>query len=345
MNLLLARMAGAGFATIALVPATAQTWEPTPIPTAETIRSVHFLTEDLGWAAGYAGVVLRTDDGGANWAPQVSETNSQRILAIRFVDASNGWLAAGRHVAYTVDGGADWIPVTIDGDANIFRNTIFPASATQAWAPAVCGSCVQRWFYRYTVGPAGSTAEQTYDLTGSSAQFIDLHFVDADNGWAVGTSGLVRRITAASGDTPGFAPQSSGVALQLNAVFMLDADTGWIAGNTGTILATTNGGALWTPQESGTVANLRDIAFGDAQNGWAVGEGGTILATSDGGENWGAETSGVGTTLWSVSVHASVYAGGGDAANSANAVVLKRAAPLDLIHLDGFEDPLKRAES
>lgn len=339
MHRLLVRVVAGGFVSIALAPhALAQSWAPTPIPTSETIRAVHFVSEDLGWAAGYAGVVLRTEDGGASWLPQVSETTSQRLLAIRFVDASNGWLAAGRHVAYTTDGGADWIPVTIDGNPNVFRNSIFASSATQAWAPAVCGSCVQRWFYRYTVGPGGSTAEQTYDLTSSSAQFIDLHFIDADNGWAVGTNGLVRRITAASSDTPGFAPQTSGVVLQLNAIHMLDANLGWIVGNTGTILATTNGGAQWTPQTSGTSANLRDVSFRDAQNGWAVGDVGTILVTADGGANWDPEDSTVDTTLWSVSAQASVYAGGGDAANSANAAVLKRAAPPDLILRDGFED-------
>ena len=340
MQLLLARRTGVVLTTaLASTCAYAQTWAPTPIPTSETIRAVHFVSEDLGWAAGYAGVVLRTEDGGANWTPQVSETTSQRLLAIRFVDGSNGWLAAGRHVAYTTDGGADWIPVTIDGNPNVFRNSIFASSETQAWAPAVCGSCVQRWFYRYTVGPGGSTAEQTYDLTGSSAQLLDMHFIDADNGWAVGTNGLVRRITAASSDTPGFAPQTSGVVLQLNAIHMLDANLGWIVGNTGTILATTNGGASWTPQTSGTSANLRDVSFRDAQNGWAVGDVGTILVTGDGGASWDPEDSGVDTTLWSVSAQASVYAGGGDAANSANAVVLKRAAPPDVIYLDGFEDP------
>lgn len=340
MRALLAFRFGAAAATcLAACAATAQDWAPTSIPTTETMRSVHFVSDDVGWAAGYAGVVMRTVNGATDWTLQNSETTQQRILAVRFVDADNGWLAAGRHVARTVDGGADWIALPIDGNANFFRNTIFPVSAAMAWAPATCGTCVQRWFYRYTIGAGGSVAEQTFDLVGSSAQFLDLHFVDIDNGWAVGTGGLVRRITAASSDTPGFAPQTSGVGAQLNAVFMLDADTGWIAGNTGTILATSNGGALWLPQLSGTLANLRDIHFRDAQNGWAVGEGGTILATTNGGADWAPEDSGVSTTLWSVSAQSSVYAAGGDAANSANAVVLERAAPVDLLFGDGFEDP------
>lgn len=322
-------------------PVQAQTWGPLTIPTAETLRSVHFVSEDVGWAAGYNGVVIRTGDSGANWTPQASET-TQRILAVRFVDASTGWLAAGRYVARSVDGGADWVALTIDPNAAIFRNSIFPVSATVAWVPTVCGSCppAQRWFYRYTIGAGGAVSEQTFDLLASSAQFLDMHFTDTDNGWAVGTSGLIRRVTAASGNAPVFAPQASGVAVQLNGVFMLDANTGWIVGNGGTILATTDGGALWSPQASGTMANLRDVAFRNALQGWAVGEGGTIRVTTDGGQNWAAEDSGVATTLWSVSAPLSVYAAGGDLVASANAVVLKRAAPPDLVLRDGFEDPL-----
>ena len=326
-------------AVAALAPRAAHSqWVALPSPTADTLRSAHFLTEDAGWVAGYNGVVRRTDNGGLAWTPQTSGTNL-RLLAVRFVDANNGWINAGLYVARTIDGGANWTPLTIDPSALIFRNNGFPTSASVYWVPAACATCMTRWFYRYTVDGGGMSIEQTFDLVGSTAPFIDMHFVDADNGWAVGTSSLIRRISNASSSTPGFAFQNCNncMSVTLNAVFMLDANIGWIVGNNGTIRATTDGGTTWLPQTSNTAAALRDVHFRDSLHGWIVGDGGTILATADGGANWVPETSTVGTALFGVNVQTtSVYAVGGDLATSTNGVALKRT---DRLFADGFEGP------
>ena len=316
-------------------PAVAQ-WAPLPSPTADTLRSVDFASDSTGWVAGYVGVVRRTVDAGAQWTPQTSGT-TVRLLAVNFVDANTGWINGGLYVARTLDGGGDWDTVMIDSNANFFRNKGFPSAANMYWVPAGCATCVTRWFYRYTIDDLGMSIEQTFDFVGSTAPFLDMHFVDADNGWAVGNAALIRRITAASSATPGFAFQTCTNCLgaTLNGIFMLDANTGWLVGNTGTIRATVNGGATWTPQTAGTAVNLRDVHFRDAMTGWIVGDGGTILATTNGGADWAPETSGVGVPLFGVvTTSDAVYAVGGDLANSTNGVVLKRT---DIVFADGFE--------
>ncbi len=311
-------------------------WTVLPSPTAATLRSVDFIDDSTGWVAGYDGVVRRTVDGGQMWTPQNSGT-SVRLLAINFVDANNGWINGGLYVARTVDAGANWISVTIDPSALIFRNRGYPSAANTYWVPAGCGTCMTRWFYRYTIDGLGMSIEQTFDLVGSTAPFLDMHFVDADNGWAVGNAALIRRITAASSAAPGFAFQTctSCTGATLNGIFMLDANTGWLVGNTGTIRATTDGGTTWAPQTSGTLANLRDVHFRDATTGWIVGDSGTILATVNGGANWTPENSTVGVSLFGVATTPGVaYAVGGDLATSTNGVALKRT---DVLFQDGFE--------
>lgn len=327
-----------GVAALAASGTAQAQWAPLPSPTSDTLRALHFLDDRNGWVAGYNGVVRRTGDGGASWTPQVSGTNV-RLLAVRFVDPNTGWINGGAYVARTTNGGGDWIPLTIDLTPLIFRNNGFPTSATTYWVPAACGSCNPsiRWFYRYTLDGSGATNEEFFDLVASSAALFDLHFIGADNGWAVGASGLIRRITNASSATPGFAAQTSTTSNTLNGVFMLDATTGWIVGNAGTIRATTNGGANWSPQTSSTGANLRDVHFRDALNGWIVGDAGTILSTTNGGATWVPENSTVVTSLFGVQALASnVYAVGGDLATSTNGVALKRS---DLVFSNGFEDP------
>lgn len=313
-------------------------WTTQTNPTSETLRSIYFHDELTGWVAGYGGVIFKTVNGGTTWAPQTSGTGN-RLLSVRFVDANTGWAGAGLYVGRTANGGANWTPLMIDPSALIFRNSVFPVSADVAWAPAGCGACMPatRWFYRYTFVSGNIVTEQSFDVISSTSPFLRMYFVDADNGWAVGFSGLIRRITAASGATPSFGFQTSGTGQTLNGIFMLDANTGWIVGNGGTILATTNGGTNWNPQNvGGPTANLRDVGFTDAQNGWAVGDAGTILVTSNGGATWTPEVSPVtNTTLWSVAAKpGAVHASAGDLANSANSAILVRT---DLFFADGFE--------
>jgi photosystem II stability/assembly factor-like uncharacterized protein len=322
-------------ALVLAAPAAAQ-WSPLPSPTADTLRSVDFAGDSTGWVAGYNGVVRRSVDAGQLWTPQDSGT-SVRLLSVDFVDANTGWINGGLYVARTTDGGADWNMVTTDPSALIFRNKGAASAANTYWVPAGCATCVTRWFYRYTIDPGGMSTEPTFDLVGSTAPFLDMHFVDADNGWAVGNAGLIRRITAASTGTPGFAFQTctNCMSAALNGIFMLDANTGWLVGNTGTIRATVDGGTTWTPQNAGTAVNLRDVHFRDAMTGWIVGDGGTILATTNGGADWTPENSGVGVALFGVvATTDAVYAVGGDLATSTNGVVLKRT---DIVFADGFE--------
>jgi photosystem II stability/assembly factor-like uncharacterized protein len=88
-----------------------------------------------------------------------------------------------------------------------------------------------------------------------------------------------------------------------------DALHGWIVEPGGTILATKNGGALWSRQRSGTDHNLVAVAFTDTTHGWAVGGGSsdianadtTILHTSDGGVVWSEQNAGAHGVLFGVS--------------------------------------------
>jgi photosystem II stability/assembly factor-like uncharacterized protein len=336
MRNLAARAGAAAFGLLFASPALAQ-WAPEASGTTETLRAIHFVSRTHGWAAGYNGTIIRTTNGGTTWSPASSGV-TDRLLHLRFVDASHGWAGAQKKIVRTTNGGATWTIVPVDPNFLITRDAFFPVSPTVAWASGWQSPPLQRWLYRYTLNPDSSVSEQVFDLTpNASPHFYDLFFTDPDNGWAVGGSGVIRRITAASSATPGFASQTSGTIQQLNGVFMVDAARGWIVGHGGTILRTTNGGASWTPQGSGTTANLRDVYFVNPDCGWAVGDGGIILRTTNAGLVWTQESSGATTTLWSVDGLAAAHAAGGNEASSANSVLLGQSPP-DLLLAAQFEE-------
>ena len=72
-------------------------------------------------------------------------------------------------------------------------------------------------------------------------------------------------------------------------------------GTTGTILATTDGGSVWSILNSGTTTGLSSISCPDVNSCFAVGDAGTILTTTDAGATWVARSSGTPLALLGIS--------------------------------------------
>lgn len=312
---------------------TSQSYESQPA----TLRAIHFIDANTGWAAGYDGLIVHTTNGGTSWSKQTTGITT-RFVALRFIDANYGWANTGLKVFRTENGGGTWNDMTgLDANAAIFRNTIFPVSSTVAWSTAQANG--QRWFYRYTATSATAVTEETFGLITSGVQLLDLWFVDQDNGWAVGTSGQIWKIANASTGSPSFTNQTntSVTSANLRGIYMLDADNGLAVGDNGTIIKTTNGGTDWSTVTSGISSTLRDVLALDMNNVIVVGDGGVIRRTTNGGADWTTETSGVSTVLWSISYTGTSpgYIAGGDLSTSQNGVILKTTDPLP-VQLSAF---------
>ena len=74
---------------------------------ANQVDGLHMVSDQTGYAVGTngTGLVLRTLDGGLNWAPQVSNS-AQALNDVWFVDALRGWaVGAGGRIVHTSKGG------------------------------------------------------------------------------------------------------------------------------------------------------------------------------------------------------------------------------------------------
>jgi len=137
-------------------------------------------------------------------------------------------------------------------------------------------------------------------------RLTDIHFVDKNNGWAVGAAGVIMH-TKNGGDT--WNVQDSGTDYELEGIFFTDKLNGWAVGGNirpprkqdfidrdvgamGIILHTEDGGKTWLPQLMGEARWLNDVMFIDNKSGWAVGEFGLVLDTVDGGETWVVQPTG-----------------------------------------------------
>jgi photosystem II stability/assembly factor-like uncharacterized protein len=138
--------------------------------------------------------------------------------------------------------------------------------------------------------------------SGTDKNLSAVQFIDANNGFVVGDSGIILRTTDAGNN---WEIQPSETDLPLNDIFFLDENNGWIAGgyvNTGggfwaygIILRTTDGGTTWSKQLEDSLDRHSGIFFKDSLNGWCVAY--RILKTTDGGVNW-SEVIGLSWEVW-----------------------------------------------
>lgn len=80
-----------------------------PLPTGNLLSSVHFTDGNIGNAAGTLGTIIKTTDGGINWAIQNSNTTND-LAEILFTNSFYG-VAVGRFgtILKTINGGNNWL--------------------------------------------------------------------------------------------------------------------------------------------------------------------------------------------------------------------------------------------
>lgn len=107
-------------------------WTKVPVPTTASLRGLSVVSEKVVWASGTGGTVIRTVDGGKNWAVMtVTGAGSLDFRGIRAFDdktaviISSGPAEKGQaHIYRTSDGGKTWQQVFEEKRAGIFFDAV-----------------------------------------------------------------------------------------------------------------------------------------------------------------------------------------------------------------------------
>jgi len=184
-------------------------------------------------------------------------------------------------------------------------------SATLGWAVGYPHWEQASKVYTATIIKTADGGESwTAQAVGSSVSLLSVDFVDAEDGWAVGTSGAILH-TSDGGAT--WIDQGLPITDELRSVCFVDASHGWATGvrpihydsfgdadNWEASIWHTDDGAIWAQQsDPDNVSILHDVDFIDTQRGWAVGakytgddqyghpeHAAVVYHTSDGGLTW-----------------------------------------------------------
>ena len=256
------------------------------------LTSVCFLDERTGWIVGDRGVVLRTDDGGANWIAQESGVGC-RLNSVCFLDPARGWIAGGYYDPYvhrsrgvvltTTDGGATW---------QLASSALLPAlrslrmtSTLEGWAVGDRSEFLQSSLFLTRDG--GKTWNPVPGIAAGDLAAADLDA--AGRGAATDGAGRVFRIERRSIVA---APAAQFGPRRVRHLALSPSGAGVLVGDGGLVRLTADGGASWhvppsDPAEgAGAQCDWRAVAV-LGERLWIVGAPGSlVLYSPDAGRSW-----------------------------------------------------------
>lgn len=303
-----------------------KTWIPKLSGTTENLFNVFFNGPDNGYVIGDDATILRSTDGGANWT-SISNPGTYfafggpELRAIDFLDLQNGIVGGDGYTFTTTDGGVTWSISTNDLDKISF------ATETRGFAVGLNGAFLE-------TKDGGSTWSNVPHVGIESLH--DVHFVDANRGYIVGSdqifttidggdnwtkqslftskqaycvvqpkanvvlvsgsSGLMKRSTD-NGNNFVTLPDL-GVDLLFDMKFP-SGNIGYVCSQDGEVFKTTDAGATWNLTTTGVSSSLRDLHFINDSTGWAVGGAGKVLFTKNGGTTWTVQYQGGNSDIYS----------------------------------------------
>jgi photosystem II stability/assembly factor-like uncharacterized protein len=264
----------------------------TPLPSAEEVTDIEFVSSTTGWAIGANNAIMRSTNGGTTWSSKdyLASLYPPYLVKLSAVDATHAWIGGYyltgewrqyyHNVVLRTSDGTTWqaaAALMADGSTGWGVVGIDFANRDRGWGVTAGGGFIYTW-------NGGAVWTPPIDMEGVST-FSDVSFADANNGWAVGEDassyGSGNGLILHTSDGRTWYRQATNVAglsplPSVRAVCAVSPSVAWAACSGGYILHTTDGGSTWTYFHPVT-ADLNAVAFATADTGWVVGDNGTIV--------------------------------------------------------------------
>src|SRR4030066_1455692 len=266
-----------------------QPWKKLQSPVNITLRYLSFVDSLTGWAAGEAGTIIRTTDGGNSWEIQNS-TVQTFIMDIFFVDKNLGWALTLKDVfpftsviLKTTTGGDEWTAEDFPDSSKLIR-TIFFFDSLNGFAG---GS-----YIAHTSDGGDSWIESDIDSNMVSGfPVFKFNFLNRQFGYACGgridVAGVVWRTT-----NSGLHWSAQGISAdEVFDVFIFDSLYAMtLSGDPEGFfpiakIRTTNAGETWNYEDLSFFGLSFTIDFRTYNEGWSA-SGYKFLLTTNRGETW-----------------------------------------------------------
>jgi photosystem II stability/assembly factor-like uncharacterized protein len=243
-----------------------------PLPQGNLLTDITFTTPTKGFAVGYSGVLVITEDSGNSWN-YAGNVGLNDIESIFFLNPDTGWICGYGFVSRTYDGGSTWIPVNPPGQNDVYNDIYFTTSST-GFLSGEYGEL----FYSVDGGDSW-----TLKTTGTDENLHEIFFVSDQIGFVTADNGDIIK-TINGGLT--WNSYYTGVDEDLYSAWFLNENTGYIGGYWGTMLKTINGGSSWTPINLNLTSTVYSMSFINENVGFLGTSNNGVMRTVNGGTSW-----------------------------------------------------------
>ena len=259
----------------------------TPNPAQESLTSVRFFNDSIGYAVGNGGTILKTVNAGTSWT--LLTTNTTQTFLTVFPTSKDTVFAAGNGGLLTrsIDGGLNWYSLTTGTPKNIY--SLYFISSQIGYAAT--GEQINTGIEVISSGTIYKTTDGGLNwnpVLNASKPYRTVHFMNEQVGFAGGDSanGIVKTINGGQNWQNLTLPDLEGNTI-LSLQFV-NANLGYAVGTKGVVYKTINGGSNWTKTTIDSNAALFSVHFTDTDTGYAVGTNaeGIIYKTVNGGTTW-----------------------------------------------------------
>jgi photosystem II stability/assembly factor-like uncharacterized protein len=254
---------------------------------------------------------LYTVDKGVNWdqitGPFAALEDALSAVCFAVNKDTSRWLitrgpeaapANPAEVSYTDDSGYNWTAVDVEAAGTRAANdsgALFALDRRHVWLVTTGG-------YIFFSDDGGETWTAQSEATITTEDLNEVHFVDENNGMAVGDAGKVLK-TSDGGTTWAEVTDVTGVP-NVYTVQMLDSNMALVGTADGRIYMTFNGGTTWTQKYIVAGGSVDAIHAINTFVIWAVsntaGSVGSVIRSRNGGYSWEAITTPTNTGLNSI---------------------------------------------
>ena len=248
-------------------------WTQIQSGTSSDLKDVHFPTNNVGYAVGDNGIVLKSVDSGGSWQTVFTDSLLS-FTSVFFTSVDTGYATAG-NLYKTTNAGLSWSEIITDPFGQI--GEVYFVNSNLGFAS---GSGLHR------TTDAGSTWT-TINLNNT---FSSIHFPNDTVGYFIGGPGAADQLYKTIDGGLNFVAITNGFQSIKEATYFLSSDIGYICGWYGGVLAKTiDGGVSWQQVDTIGATQCWDVHFINKNIGYYIDNSGgnyKISNTIDGGETW-----------------------------------------------------------
>lgn len=213
--------------------------KPQPVTKIADLRSVWMYNENIGWAVGDKGTILKTVDSGINWVSKDTPINID-FRSVKFYDLNTGYAVGARgNIIKTINGGESWFTLETPTGDDLYDLAIIDENKI----------CIVGDNGTMLLSSDGTIFNIVSQTAGNTEDLRSVYFFDIAVGWSVGSNGTLLMTKDGGQIWQKYnvidSATSTKVTNNFTSVAFYNLNDGVIVGEEGKIYRTSDSGFTW----------------------------------------------------------------------------------------------------